>query len=776
MAKSFSFCLLGLLILLASCQRAGPGETGPAGASMPFWPYLLDAAHAILTPAFEPGVTFDLSMRGRLWIENDPDGPTACNTAELILRPRGRDLPFVDLWPGFRQLGVEPMSGFDEWPLGLERIDSDRPVNVALGPWHTRLTPAVPVRPGESWRVEMVFCDPVETLSPGMQLDEIVEMAGLSPERFRAMAGAEMVALFESLVARFTATAWSSSFALDGFFVLLPVWPAPYSCPTPGAFHPLDCVARRNLPASIEVEVPEGWRAILPSLARRAEAGKETVERPPHLLILAERMAERVIDLPALDGASRTVTLCAPDGYRDSLVELERRVREALPALERRLGPEPEGEPAVCLSPLPVELGGLSAGRLALVTISSFAQHRAGDLSEEAAARLRRWVETDPFFVSDRQSTTIHELAHHWWRVELPEVWDRLLSEGAAMYVAREIQRELDPSQDVLFYAERDPWMGCAQMEFVGQTPPSLEQYLRLDGWAHLPSGGLAPYLLGLRLMERVFGQDDAADRWRALSRLHAWPSAAYASPATLFLVDPIYAARFAEVAREAAPVACRDRVDLMAYARRMGEGFIRTVLDPKALPRGLAPDRLLGGLSDDLLKSFLQNYLDNSSDDAALDEMVLGIAEVPSCDPDDEPCRAEEDRSRRRVLGAWMALDSGSPPDEDARAPAEAPAARDLVEQARALIQKPVAVGEAELEGAAGRAPAGGDGEKGEMRVEILVRRLISRWAANATLVLDRAGRLDPSGVVRKGLLGPLERKDAARALRAIEPVPEAR
>jgi hypothetical protein len=771
MAKSLSFCLLGLLIWLAACHGAAPDGV----ASMPFGDYLISTARAVFQPAPEPGVTFELSMRGRLWIENDADGLIACNTAELVFRPRGRELPFVDLWPGFRQLGVEPMSGFDEWPLGLERIDSDRPMNVSLGPWHTRLTPAVPVRPGESWRVEMVFCDPVETLSPGMQLDEIVELAGFSPERFRAMAGAEMVALFESLVARFTATAASSSFAKDGFYVLLPIWPAPYSCPSPNAFHPLACVARRNLPGAIEVEVPEGWRAVLPSPAQTSPDGKTVLAQAPHLLILAERMAERVIDVPALDGASRTVTLCAPDGYRDSLTELERRVREALPALERRLGPEPEGEPAVCLSPLPVELGGLSAGRLALVTISSFAQHRAGDLSEEAAARLRRWVETDPFFVSDRQSTTIHELAHHWWRVELPEVWDRLLSEGAAMYVAREIQRELDPSQDVLFYAERDPWMGCAQMEFVGETPPTLEQYLRLDGWADLPSGGLAPYLLGLRLMERVFGRDDAADHWRALSRLHAWPAAAYFSPETIFLVDPFHGALFLEAAREAAPVACRDRVDLVVYARRMGQGFIRTVLDPKALPGDLAPDRLLGGLSDDLLKSFLQNYLDHGSDDVALDEMVLGIAEVPSCDPDDEPCRTEEDRSRRRVLGAWMALDSGSPPNEDASAPAEAPAARDLVEQARALIQKPVSVDEAELAGAAGRAPAGGDGDKGEMRVEILVRRLISRWAANAILVLDRAGRLDPSGVVRDGLLGPLEPKDAARALRAIEPAPDA-
>lgn len=766
MAKDFSLFLSGALMLFAACQRAGMGETGPVGPTMPLGAYLSETTRSVFRPALDPGVTFDLSMTGRLWLENDEDGPFACSSAELVFRPRGRDLDHVDLWPGFRHLGVEPLTGFEEWALGLDHIDSDRPLTTTLGAWHTRLTPAQPVRPGESWRVSMRFCDPVDTLAPGMQLDEIIEMAGLTPAAFRATVGAEMVALFEALVTRFTATATSSSFVMDGFFVLLPVWPAPYACPSSGAFHPLDCVARRNLPVSIDIEVPEGWQAILPSPGRRSLDGDLRVDRPPHLLVLAEHLSERTIDVPALDGSPRAVTLCAPDAYREALPELERRVSEALPALERRLGPRPGGALAVCLSPLPVELAGLSAGQLALVTLSSFSQAPSADLSEETAAKLRRWVETDPFFLSDRQSTTIHELAHHYWRVELPEAWDRLLSEGVAMFVSREIQRELDPPPEVLFYAERDPWMGCAQMEFAREELPTLEQFLRLDGWISLPAGNLAPYLLGLRLMESVFGSADATSRWAALARLHAWPEAAHSSAAAIFLVDPITGARFAEAAREAAPVACGDRVDLVAYARRMGQGFLRLALDSSDLPGGVSGDRLLGSLSDNLVTGFLQRYLESSGPAEVLDDVILGIAEVPSCEDGDDACRAEEDEARRRALGVWLALDSGVLEKNDADSPV--PAARDLVARAKVLVNKPVVVDDGELRPDAGHSP-------GELRVEILVNRLISRWAANATLILDAAGRLETSGVIHQKILSTIKLKGVDQLFQAGKLAPEA-
>ena len=770
MLKYTSLILSGVLILLGSCQREGQDEKGttvPTLSSMPLSSYLWQAARLVFQPAPEPGVTFDLAMTGRLWIENEEDGPVACNEAELVFQPRGRDLEHVDLWPGFRHLGVEPLAGFDEWALGLDRIDSDRPLSITLGAWHTRLKPAQPVRPGERWRVSMRFCDAVDELAPGMQLDEIVGMAGLAPDKFRATVGPEMVTLFEALVARFTATATSSSFAMDGFFVLLPVWPAPYSCPSPEAFHPLDCVARRNLPVAIDIEVPEGWQAILPSPGVRSLDGNLRVDRPPHLLVLAERLAERAINVPALDGLPREVNLCAPEAYREALPELERRVREALPALERRLGPRPGGELAVCLSPLPVELAGLSAGQLALVTLSSFSQSPSEDLPEETAEKLRRWVEVDPFFFSDRQSTTIHELTHHYWRMELPEAWDRLLSEGVAMFVSREIQRELDPSPEVLFFAERDPWMGCAQMAFADEKLPTLEQYLRLDGWADLPAGNLAPYLLGLRLMERVFGADDAVARWAALSRLHAWPETAFSSPESIFLIDPASGARFFEAAREAAPVDCKDRVDLVAYARRMGQGFLRLALDAKDLPKGVSRERVLGrlNLSDDLLSGFLHKYLKSGGPAEILDDLVLGIAEVPACEDGDEECRAEEDEARRYALNAWLALDSHALGENQTETLPPAPG--ELVSRARKLIQEPVVVDDGELRTEAGHPP-------GEERVEILVRRLISRWAANATLILDAAGRLDPSGVIHNKLLGTIKLKGLDRLFQAGELAPE--
>ncbi len=590
-------------------------------------------------------------------------------------------------------------------------------------------------------------------------------MAGLSPDTFRVTVGPEMVALFEALVTRFTATATTSSFAMDGFFVLLPVWPAPYSCPSPEAFHPLECVARRNLPVAIDIEVPEGWRAILPSPGLPSSGGKLQLDRPPHLVILAERLAKRTVDVAALDGSPRAVTLCAPEAYREALPELERRVSEALGALERRLGPRPGGELAVCLSPLPVELGGLSAGQLALVTLSSFAQAPSEDLPDKITQKLRRWVETDPFFFSDRQSTTIHELAHHYWRVELPEAWDRLLSEGVAMFISREIQRELDPSPEVLFYAERDPWMGCAQMAFADEELPTIEQYLRLDGWADLPSGNLAPYLLGLRLMERVFGTGDAAARWKALSRLHAWPEAAFSSPETIFLIDPTSGARFYAAAREAAPVDCRDRVDLVAYARRMGQGFLRLALDAGDLPKRISPQRLIAGLSDNLVAGFLHKYLESGGTAEILDDLVLGIAEVPACEDGDEECRAEEDQVRRHALGAWLALDSRTRKENGAGT--SAPAPRDLVARAQELIHKPVAVDDGELERDAESPP-------GEARVEILVDRLISRWAANATLILDAAGRLEPSGVVHQKILSTIKPKGLDQLLQAGELVPD--
>ncbi|HOX47255.1 MAG TPA: hypothetical protein PK668_26920 [Myxococcota bacterium] len=740
---SRALALLALALGLAACQR--PAPPGPAAGAA--------------APVDEPGLELDrlyaLDYRGEIRLALDEPGHAWLETrVELTLTPRSGPVGRLDLGPGLYDQGVRPEVSPGGWEWSLRSVDSDRPVRLQATDWTLALVPDAPPGPGEPWRVELEYETPVGVLAQGLHASDLLPEPVTSAGALQAV-----LELGEKVLERFGKDAPTSSFAEGDYHVLIPPWPLVHDCAGRGAaeaFPPLECVSRHQLPAEIRVHLPAGWQAALPT-APRWETGPDqervaVLDRLPAMLVLAPRLAWRELEL-----GGRKVSLCAPEGRARDLEELGRLVALALPALEARLGPYPQGEPIVCLSPTPIDLWGLARGRLALVDVEAFsAPELAQGQQASLGQRLEGWIAGDAYFQSLREELVLHELAHHWWRSELPDRWERLLGEGAATLIAREAQLAGTSDERRRFFARASPWLDGAQIELAGVALPSRAAYLRRGPVPTGPAEALLPYLHGLLLLEGLYLDERGAVRWEALRALHAAAPAAARSPAAM-LAAPTERARLAALLAEDAPLRPGQRVDPVEHALRCTEGMLDALEGDAALGPLLRPLKLtLPGLGE-LIRAQMAERLARAygleTPDWGLAGEVLASAGIGRCaePPADAARRAEclEELGGQGLghLAGLMAL--GDP--EVRRAADAMPEARTLLSRPRrpeelraaaeATLARPVEVTDAD----AGRLVEGQT--FGQARATVLYDRLAARWAARAALELIPLARFPGRG-----------------------------
>jgi len=716
--------------LLAALWALGPGCTREA-------PPAAEAPAAAAGPA--------LTYRAELRLElEDPDRPWLRTEVELELVPRGGPLGRFDLGPGLYDQGVRPEAAPDAWEWSLVSLESDRPIRLEATDWTLGIVPARPPGPGDPWRLSLGYWSPVGILAQGLEPSALLPAPDSAEGALRAM-----LELGEKVLARFAKDAPTASFAEDGVHVLVPPWPLPHDCAgrsAAEAFPPLECVSRHQLPVEVRVHVPPGWQAVLPTPPRwedDPDGGRvAVVDRLPALLLLAPRLAWRELEV-----GGRAVRLCAPEARAADLDELARLVGRALPRLEARLGPYPQAAPIVCLSPTPIDLWGLARGRLALVDVEAFSAAGLGARPEEGlGARLEAWIAEDAYFRALREELVLHELAHHWWRAELPDRWERLLGEGAATFIARELLLEGAADERTRFFARASPWLDAAQLELAGARLPPRAAYLARGPVPPGPGEALLPYLHGLQLLEGLYLEPGGAVRWEALRALHAGAPAVAREPASL-LADPAERARLRALLAEDAPLQASARVDPVEHALACTEGMLAALEgDPSLGPLFQPLRRSLPALGAALRAQVAERIAAASGldrQDWALPAEVLAAAGVARCAANPLPLELHAgclEALGGAGLGHLAGLMARADP-EVGRAAATLPRAEELLDRPRparalraaaeALADRPVALDDAE----AARLADGG--ALGEARAALLRARLAARWAARAALAL---------------------------------------
>jgi hypothetical protein len=691
-----------------------------------------------------PAIGHELRYQGELALDlSSPEEPVLLTRAVLELTARHAPLERLELVPGLRELGLRPELGPDAWDWSLVALHSDRPLALTAEDERLGLVLVRALAPGERWRVELELQSPVAALAADARLGD------LGPE-LASLEG--LLEVGEQLVARFSKDAATTSFVEAGFHVLLPPWPLPLDCAgrSPGeTFPPLDCVARHLLPAEVRVEVPAGWEAILPTppVWELPPEGPRVarVERLPTVLVLAPGVAWQTVEV-----GGRRVGLCAPPARAGALPELGRLVAELLPRLEAALGPYPGADPVVCLSPTPLELLGLARGRLALIDMEVFpgGGSEGGREEDGLDPRLAAWLRHSAYFQALREELVLHELAHHWWRAELPERWERLFGEGVASLVARELALAASEDEERRYFARASPWLEAAQLELAGLTLPPLSALVARGPLPAGPAEGLLPYLHGLGLMERLLEDGRGGLRWEALRRLHREAPALAHGPEHLFQGDPVSRARLQEALAGDQRLSGLGRVDPIEHSMRCARGLLEALAEDEVASPALEALRREPGTLRGLFRARLVERLGAGLDPeqagwSRIGE-VLRLAGRAGCvAPPGDPaarqaCLAELQGAGLGTLGGlvdlaepavWRSLEAGP---EAGELLFERPrSGQALGEKARALLANPVRVDDAQAE------ELGETLSLAEARVERLFLELQARWAARAVLEL---------------------------------------
>jgi hypothetical protein len=712
------------LWLSIASMAAGCGGDDTAAPAVPLAP----------VAPFEPeiGRRYDLDYRGSLRLDPEsPDGVTLETTATVAVTPRGEPLAALSFYPGLYDAAVRPEYSYFDWAWPLQALSSDRPVRVEVDDWRLTVVPETPVPPGQVWTLGFEYVTSVMVLEPVDLGDMFDEQARWS----RMTGGAELLELVNEAIQRFGQTALTTSFAQDQFYVLMPPWPLPFDCggaEIDAAFAPTECVARVRLPARIEVRMPDGWDTVLPTVPAPGD-GAAVLSAIPSLVVTSPAMARSTTSV-----GDRTVALCGPRGRGAALDDLAARVRADLPALEALLGPYPFEQLTVCLSPMPLTHSGLAHGRLALVADAMFGSVLPDDgaAPREALRRLDDWIRTSPMFRAFREELVVHELAHHWWRTELPTRWEILLNEGAASYIANTVLRERHAGTELAYFADANVWVDAARAEALGGAVPRLSEYLHHRGAAWSVTEDLLPYVHGFRLFEQVVPPDE-------LGRVVRDRPAAHTDPEAVLVGLPGARRALRRVIERDEPLVASERVNLATYSYR--EAIAR--LEPELERAGMSPLVVLAMLhrpgAQQQTMHMYARLLGADGADWYTTGAVMALAEIDECIelPDDvDAVRRCEDRLHqdgRLVLGAVMELaetDQWIAVERDPNVWLAMPARTDeawLSAAARRVAAAPVRVTADEARRAddvlsAGRGRAG-----------LLFARIHARWAARAYLDL---------------------------------------
>jgi hypothetical protein len=619
-------------------------------------------------PAAKPelGRLYDLEYGGELTLlEPEPGLHSLLTSVSLHLTPKTKPLDRIDLWPGLDDISVCPQAGFNWWSWHFSEITSDRPMRVEASSWGFSIFADKPVPLGEKWNIQIKYKSPVSKLASSTTINDMLgKFKGISSH----IGQSQLFQILELLLSKFTKESVDWSYVDEDFFVLMPPWPLVFDCGGKAfaqAFPPTECVARHGIKSDVRLNVPPGWEAVLPTKpvweVKPAGAKVARVDRLPTIAILSPSLKWKT----AVAGKKK-FRLCAPTKRGQDLDLLARLISDSVPALQETLGEYPLDEPIVCLSPMPVEFGGLARGRLALVAMETFdTNYREKAESGSLQGKLIEWIATDPFFRSLREETVLHELAHHWWQVEMPDRWERLFMEGVANFVSVQVQHRRYSDEDLLFFTNANLWLDAVQTERAGVKIPTLLTFLNNRSRQCLLGDALAPYTNGTALFEMLYTDDDQKVRWEALRKLHHPRERVFHNPEHLVANDAQALGLLQLILKSDLKVKLNERVDPFEVAKRLMTTLHEILPDSEILERILDKwDTIVAFMKMSPASNAMGQFLGVDANKWAPVGQVLQLLDVNFCL---EPPQTALDRQRCRallmehgpgVLAAVMALD----------------------------------------------------------------------------------------------------------------------